>query len=755
MHRFPPTSRRCRLAAAVTVVLTATLGALALPVPAGATPVAAPDAVPAAAAQAADDPSTVPNDLHVVSAGHSGFLGRRSVDGVDEYRWTSYADGTSRVLPSRTEYSGGRSDFVVGRRATETRYTLYDMSDPDSSVGLTYGDPRYTLAGVAGQSLVMSRRDADGVLDVFLMSRPSGSTSPTTHDVALPTDARLSGVRATTPDTVLLQYTRGAADAAEHYLAAVDLPTGQIIETVPVGTTAPRTGIALSETHFAWIADPTGTAPQLVTVLRGGGERTSVPLGTSDPGVQLDLSLVGGWAVYTQKGGGTAGRPSAYHPLQARSLSAPGTAVRLLDHVDSAAAAPDGSLLVRGGQLARGEGVFRIAPGGDGRPAATLVASTGAPTRLELVSTGVPSTVALDADGGSATLTWVLSRNNAHGTVTLRHVASGRKVEHPVSDWELRERNTVTLKWNGLAAKNIGDMAAFAPSGAYVWELKLAPYNGIGPELVKSGTFDVTRRTNPHDYTANSSPDLLARDSSGGLFLDDTVKVSSSSEVYSAGRTRIGTGWGIYNQLEAVGDIAGGAAGDVVARDASGVLWSHLGKGDGIFAPRTKIGGGWNAYDKITGGSDLSGDGRADLLATDTSGVLWYYRSTNDWKAPFAGRVRVGGGWGVYNQITAVGDIAGSTRGDLVARDTAGVLWLHQGSTTGQFSARVRVGGGWGSFTHLIGVGDADRDGRDDLYAVGPSGSRLYAGTGSATVPFAPAAYTSVNSDAARFNSVF
>ncbi|MFE2526586.1 hypothetical protein ACFXEL_20330, partial [Streptomyces sp. NPDC059382] len=70
---------------------------------------------------------------------------------------------------------------------------------------------------------------------------------------------------------------------------------------------------------------------------------------------------------------------------------------------------------------------------------------------------------------------------------------------------------------------------------------------------------------------------------------------------------------------------------------------------------------------------------------------------------------------------------------------------------------RAKLGGGWGAFTHLVGVGDADRDGRGDLYAVGPGGSKLYAGTGDAATPFKPPVTSSVYSDldAAGFNTVF
>ncbi|MFF6888832.1 FG-GAP-like repeat-containing protein [Streptomyces sp. NPDC012421] len=113
-----------------------------------------------------------------------------------------------------------------------------------------------------------------------------------------------------------------------------------------------------------------------------------------------------------------------------------------------------------------------------------------------------------------------------------------------------------------------------------------------------------------------------------------------------APRTRIGGGWGIYNQLTATGNLAGGPAGDLVARDRAGVLWLYLGKGDGTFAARTRISGGWNTYDEIIGIGigigDVDADGRSDLLAsngrmTDDT-VLHLYRGTGQWKAPLAPR---------------------------------------------------------------------------------------------------------------------
>ncbi|WP_435060030.1 FG-GAP repeat domain-containing protein [Streptomyces sp. bgisy060] len=105
--------------------------------------------------------------------------------------------------------------------------------------------------------------------------------------------------------------------------------------------------------------------------------------------------------------------------------------------------------------------------------------------------------------------------------------------------------------------------------------------------------------------------------------------------------------------------------------------------------------------------------------------------------------------------MEAIGSIAGSPVGDLVARDESGVLWLYEGKGDGTYAPRVRIGGGWGVFTHLVGIGDADRDGRADLYAVGASGARFYAGTGDTAAPFKPGVSASPHTNATDLDSVF
>ncbi|MFI0928806.1 FG-GAP repeat domain-containing protein [Streptomyces sp. NPDC021012] len=169
--------------------------------------------------------------------------------------------------------------------------------------------------------------------------------------------------------------------------------------------------------------------------------------------------------------------------------------------------------------------------------------------------------------------------------------------------------------------------------------------------------------------------------------------------------TDIGGGWGIYNKVFSASNTGGGTADDLFARDTSGVLWHYLGYGNGKLAPRYKVGSGWGAYNQITGKGDLTNDGKADIVARDGAGVLWLYKGTGNYKAPFSARTRIGSGWNTFNTLVSVGDLNNDGVADLVARDTAGALWLYKGTgnASAPFYAKVKIGtGGWNGFKMLF-----------------------------------------------------
>ncbi|WP_405891666.1 N-acetylmuramoyl-L-alanine amidase [Streptomyces sp. NBC_00133] len=232
---------------------------------------------------------------------------------------------------------------------------------------------------------------------------------------------------------------------------------------------------------------------------------------------------------------------------------------------------------------------------------------------------------------------------------------------------------------------------------------------------------------------------VVARDS-GGVLWQYQGTGNATSPLLT--RYRVGSGWQGYNVVTSMTALRADAAGDIVAREPSGVLWYYRASGNpsAPFQKRLEVGKGWQIYNQLTGARDITGDGTADLIARDSSGVLWLYKGTGTATAPFAARVKIGPGWGIYNQLTDTGDITADGKADLIARDSSGVLWLYKGTgnATAPYAARTKIGTGWGIYNILAGPSDLSGDGKPDLIARDSSGVLwLYKGSGSATSPFA------------------
>ncbi|MEV0092616.1 VCBS repeat-containing protein [Streptomyces sp. NPDC050738] len=238
-------------------------------------------------------------------------------------------------------------------------------------------------------------------------------------------------------------------------------------------------------------------------------------------------------------------------------------------------------------------------------------------------------------------------------------------------------------------------------------------------------------------YPVQARSRFLARDAQGTMWRYDGT--GDATAPYAA-RVAVSNGWQGFTAITALSNLTVRGTGDLVARDASGVLWYYRGGGDTLpFTPRVKVGSGWNAYNSLTGAGDLTGDGRADLLARDTSGVQWLYEGTTSTTAPFAPRVKIGSGWNAYNSLTGAGDLTGDGRADLLARDASGVLWLYAGTgkAAAPYAARAQVGTGWTIYNTLLVPGDLTGDGRADILGRDASGVLwLYPGTGKAATPY-------------------
>ncbi|MET9347046.1 FG-GAP repeat domain-containing protein [Streptomyces termitum] len=728
-------TRRLRVSA-VTTVLAVTLGATALTAPAHAGPVA--DGVRTTAAADAE-PIAYPTDGRLVSAGVNGFLTTSSA-GVSIFH--RYAGGAEQSYGTSAVYlrSSSTTDFLITRKSTViTQRNMATDELLEVPIGTQPGDARWV--GAAGDSVFTTvvteagtvlRRHVAGSPAVVVSGLPAGATSFT---VTPGTPAHAKVTFSTVPP--------GGGGGG-----LIDLATGVFTPSAPgVGRTA------VSDAYTAWpMGWGDGGPTQVFFSNRATGEVREVPVPSRFATSNLQVGLVGDWVVYGKKGARGSyytgdGSVTAYNVVT-------GTTVRMLDHAYAFAPAPDGSLYARGGVVGQGEGLYRLATTGDGTLKSELIATTGEPTEVVITGSTAPPAV-LDLDRTKdAVFTWDFSREVGGMKLTLRHVRTGetRFLTVPGSWYR-----PVAFAWDDPEWR----WGMNVPNGDFTWELVGGPYDGVGPEITARGTFKVVRGVRPHDFNDNGSPDLLTRDSSGYLWRTDlhyTPATGGWHGVDEAGaKTPLGANVGAYDRMEAAGDLGGTPVGDLLARDRAGVLWLYQGTGNGGFTSRTQADTGWQVYDTMTSGSDLTGDGRVDALAVDKSGVVWLYAGTGNVTKPFLPRTKLGTGWGVYNDITAVGDIAGGTGGDLVGRDRNGVLWLHLGNGDGTFANRVQIGGGWGESRALI-AGDADGDGRPDLMSLGADwrASQLYRSTGNWRTPFlAPEAMNLPQVDANKSDLVF
>ncbi|MFG3041546.1 hypothetical protein ACGFYZ_32055 [Streptomyces sp. NPDC048330] len=714
---------RRRLAAAVTTVLAVTLGTGALSIPVYAVPAAGEDLTATAATAEADLPAYPQHD-RLLDAGLTGFLTVDDAAGTST--WRRYADGAGQAYTGATFLRSTRTtDYLVFAGAYKvTQRNLRTNGSLEIPVGPAEGDAQY--AGAAGDAVFTTLLTGAGTV---LRKHTEAVTGLAV--TGLPSNATELQVWPATPDHATVTFVQGSVDK----WALLDLAAGTVDE---IRDAAGSTAVSATRTAWAFNGSTSGP-PQVFVADRATGAVQQIPVAQAPSLGPFHVGLVGDWVVYGEALGMDSSEPSAHYPLTAYHLTT-GKTVRLLDHSYQLAPAPDGSLCVRGGLFGQGEGIYRIADTGADSPTVEKVATTGRPTELVITDVAVPP-AALDPDRSNGfTFRWRLSRDVRNAVVTVRHVRTG-KTQSFTAHWQ----RDVVFGWqnNTLATED-------APNGDYTWEIAAHPDNGIGPDAVSKGTFTVVRKAAPHDFNDNGSPDLLTRDSAGRMWRSDLLyRPAGDRNGLRRGEPKalLGAGWNIYDRIEAGGDLGGSAVGDLVARDKTGVLWLYPGNGAGSFGTRLRIGGGWQIYDKLTFGSDLTNDGRPDLLAIDKVGALWLHPGTGDAAKPLADRRKLGNGWGVYNDIVAVGDIAGAPAGDLLARDTSGVLWHYLGKGDGTFATRVKVGAGWNRFGNLVATGDADRDARPDLIGVTTApypDASLYKGTGDWRAPFRGAERTYV-----------
>ncbi|MGW8766528.1 FG-GAP repeat domain-containing protein [Streptomyces sp. NPDC055815] len=744
-HASRVTSRSRRLTAAITAALAVTAGTLA----AAPTALAATAAVSAPAAPAtAGEVTPFPLASEIVSAGTTGFLSRNT---SGEYRWTRNEGGASTVIASRAPVLGAASDVLVSTVGDRV-LRVQDMTGSAAPVDIdlkTLTDGTHTAFGAVGSTVLTSVQTPAGVTELHLVSA-SVSGAITNRTVGgLPAGAGSFTVRSAISGTALV----GFQAAGKTLFAVVDMAGSEVVAKTyeNKNPAADSPFAALSATHVAWTEYTKDAWNQDVGVAvvtdRKTGATHKFPVGSYK---DVELGLTGSWLVHeTIRNGETAFDAKSLHDEPAKQL---------LAHATSLATAPDGALLVRGGSLTEGvgeEGLYRVAPGVEGALTRQLVAATGEPTQL-VVTPHIPEVLDLDKNRGVVPFTFDVSRNPVW--VDIRLARGDRDCDsiagyydwwgHTSTENAPSGPGSVTLTWEGSRNDGYGEPYSYGPAanGVWTWCATASPQDHVGPGWSQRGTFTITRKPQPHDFSDNGSPDMLRVSATGRLeSWDSDYSPSRGSIGWTDSVAGVsGTNWNVYDRFTVPGDLGGTVKPEVVARDKSGGLWLYPGAERGL-GPRIKIGSGWQIYNKINGTADVTGDGRPDVLAVDKSGGFWLYPGTGNLNAPLGARKQIGAGWGIYNQIVAPGDLGGGSAADLVARDAAGVLWMYPGKGNGTYGPRVRIGGGWNGYTRLVSFGDITRDGRPDLLVSYPDanqyqgmGAYLYEGTGDASAPFRP-----------------
>ncbi|MFF8414841.1 hypothetical protein [Streptomyces omiyaensis] len=563
---------RRRLADGVTTVLAVTLGATALTAPASAAPLApgrTADANPAADPDPVTDSAAYPKGSRLVGAGVTGFLTTTNTN-VTTFR--RYTDGAAQTYEGAVYLrSTPTTDFLVFRGGNKiTQRNLATNGSLEVPVGSLTGDAKW--AGAAADAVFTTV-----VSEAGTVLRKHVAGTPDAKVTGLPADASLVTVTPATPDHAKVSFLRNGLGE----WGLLDLATGVL--------TPGASGIhahAVSATHTAWnTGTGTGPGPRVFVADRATGAVQEVPTPAGSPLGNLQVALTGDWVLYGQKEGMIFSQPSPYHAITAYNVTTK-TSVKVLDHAYELTSAPDGSLYARGGLVGQGEGMYRIAATGDGTLAARMVAATGEPTEVVVNDSTVPPAV-LDFDRTDAfTFQWTLSREVRSPKLTVRHVQTGKTTS---ISWQ-SSTSTPVATWGDVVGEE--DVS----NGDYVWKLTGEAPNGIGPAVSAGGAFKVVRKAQPHDFNDNGSPDLLSRDSAGRLWRTDLhYRLADSWDgVHEASKkTYIGSGWGVYDRIEAVGNVGGKQVGDLLARDKSGVLWLYQGRGTGDFSARVQVGGGW------------------------------------------------------------------------------------------------------------------------------------------------------------------
>ncbi len=255
-------------------------------------------------------------------------------------------------------------------------------------------------------------------------------------------------------------------------------------------------------------------------------------------------------------------------------------------------------------------------------------------------------------------------------------------------------------------------------------------YRGAGNGRFKAPV--VLRRQWPHsgtvgvgDFNGDRKPDLM------------TVVGSRTLYLYPGTGTGLGAGVGVVNaptEVEGMlgwGDLTGDGRSDVMFRSA-GTLFGKVYAGTGT----GKVGQLWGSFSNFRTLSKVTlapmvGSAAADIVGRDRAGrlVVLPHSGKRNVGSPLTSNLRVTSA----TQVLPIGDWNRDGHGDVIVRTDGGdSLVLYPGLGNGRFGRGQALGSGWSSVTRLTAVGDVTGDTRPDLMGrVGSGPWTIFPGYGT------------------------
>ncbi|MBT2519621.1 S8 family serine peptidase [Arthrobacter sp. ISL-28] len=248
----------------------------------------------------------------------------------------------------------------------------------------------------------------------------------------------------------------------------------------------------------------------------------------------------------------------------------------------------------------------------------------------------------------------------------------------------------------------------------------LAPYSNFGPAV------DVTAPGG--DMEASAQDGILSTLNDGATFAETEAYYFAQGTSMAAPHVAGAAALLMAKMGSAATPAAVEARLKATARPMPGGC--QLGCGAGLVDAAAAVLPDRSHITMIVAAGDLNSDRKPDVLARDTAGVLWLYPGNG--RGGLLTRIMVGGGWNGMTAVVGPGDMNRDGKADVLARDTGGTLWMYPGNGGGRLLTRVMVGGGWNVMTAVVGPGDMNGDGKADVLARDFDGTLwLYPGSGS------------------------